>query len=360
MTGTDRLTEGFEGKFILHAPNVHVGGGAILLKALIAALKAENLTLLADGRMAIDEEDGAALTIRRYPPKPASRFQAEKDLRNIAGPGDIVLAFGNLPPIFRNSAKTVLFIQNRYLVDDDMPVDAFPLKSRLRILAERMWLKRRIQNADEIVVQTSTMAALVRKSLDRKAHVIPFDPLHALDADNNSQPDGDFEKRYDFVYVASGEPHKNHANLLGAWRLLAEDGIQPTLALTLSSERNQELVSKIDEIKRDSNARISNLGALSSDEVEKLYRQSSALIFPSFAESYGLPLLEASSLNMPILASELDYVRDLIEPVQTFDPRSARSIARAVKRHLQLPTEFDKRTSALGFARRICNLGTSS
>jgi hypothetical protein len=34
------------------------------------------------------------------------------------------------------------------------------------------------------------------------------------------------------------------------------------------------------------------------------------------------------------LASELDFVRDVIEPVETFDPDSPTSIARAVKRFL--------------------------
>ncbi|MGH8848481.1 MAG: glycosyltransferase, partial [Polaromonas sp.] len=39
----------------------------------------------------------------------------------------------------------------------------------------------------------------------------------------------------------------------------------------------------------------------------------------------------------PILASELDYVRDVCSPVQTFDPASPVSIARAVKRFLAVP-----------------------
>lgn len=63
-----------------------------------------------------------------------------------------------------------------------------------------------------------------------------------------------------------------------------------------------------------------------------VYSCARALIFPSFAESFGLPLLKAQSVGLPILAPELDYVRDVCEPVETFDPQSARSIARAVSR----------------------------
>ena len=67
-----------------------------------------------------------------------------------------------------------------------------------------------------------------------------------------------------------------------------------------------------------------------------LYASAGALVFPSLGESFGLPLIEARQAGLSILAPELDYVRDVCEPAQTFDPQSATSIARAVKRFLQL------------------------
>ena len=51
-------------------------------------------------------------------------------------------------------------------------------------------------------------------------------------------------------------------------------------------------------------------------------------------ESFGLPLIEAKQVGLPVLGSELDYVRDILNPEQSFDPNSPVSIARAVKRHL--------------------------
>jgi len=70
-----------------------------------------------------------------------------------------------------------------------------------------------------------------------------------------------------------------------------------------------------------------------------LYKHSTALIYPSLFESYGLPLIEAGQYNLPVLASELDYVRDILDPVETFDPKSAKSIARSVKRFLKIDDE---------------------
>ncbi len=79
---------------------------------------------------------------------------------------------------------------------------------------------------------------------------------------------------------------------------------------------------------------IVNRGQLSADGVAELYQSSTALIYPSKTESFGLPLIEAAQYKLPILDSELDYVRGLMEPIETFDPNSAVSIARAVRRFL--------------------------
>jgi glycosyltransferase involved in cell wall biosynthesis len=61
---------------------------------------------------------------------------------------------------------------------------------------------------------------------------------------------------------------------------------------------------------------------------------SQAVIFPSFCESLGLPLLEARENAVPVIACERDYVREILNPVETFDPESPLSIARAVQRFL--------------------------
>ena len=66
------------------------------------------------------------------------------------------------------------------------------------------------------------------------------------------------------------------------------------------------------------------------------FTKVSALIYPSVFEAYGLPLIEAQKINLPIIASELDYVRDLIDPNESFAPHSPRSISRSVKRFLAI------------------------
>ena len=144
------------------------------------------------------------------------------------------------------------------------------------------------------------------------------------------------EKGLDFVYVASGESHKNHRQLVEAWCLLAKEGLFPSLKLTLDSAHFAELSSWIEKKIEKYRLNVENVGNLPHAQIKQLYDQVDALIYPSTFESFGLPLIEATQAGLPVLASELDYVRDVLDPEQTFDPESAVSIARAVKRFLGL------------------------
>jgi glycosyltransferase involved in cell wall biosynthesis len=162
--------------------------------------------------------------------------------------------------------------------------------------------------------------------------VLPFMAQAAVSPSPQSGP----ALEWDFVYVADGEAHKNHTRLLQAWRLLAQQGLRPRLALTLGA-RDQPLLDALQALQRECAVEIHNLGQMPHAQVLQLYQRARALIFPSLTESFGLPLLEARQLGLPILAPELDYVRDVCEPAETFDPHSARSIARAVQRFVKQP-----------------------
>ena len=157
-----------------------------------------------------------------------------------------------------------------------------------------------------------------------------------------------------FLYVSSDEPHKNHKTLIEAWCLLSKEGIFPKLILTIGKTSNlyELIVSSINEFKLDIDIKPN----LQRNEILDLYKHSTALIYPSLFESYGLPLVEASQYKIPVLASELDYVRDILDPVETFDPKSAKSIARSLKRFLKIKEEKTKIVEANDFINSVIDL----
>jgi glycosyltransferase involved in cell wall biosynthesis len=102
-----------------------------------------------------------------------------------------------------------------------------------------------------------------------------------------------------FLYVASGEPHKNHRHIIEAWRLLSEQGIFPTLRLTLDENHFSILCRDIEELCQLHKLRVINMGALLHGDVLALYRKVDVLIYPSSFESFGLPLIEARQAGLP-------------------------------------------------------------
>ena len=323
-------------KLFIHAPNVHQGGGRSLLEPLLGVLHDQaELILCLDERMPLSADLENNLHVKRVKPSVVQRLNAEKWLAENVRADDRVLCFGNLPPLFKLKGYTIVFVQNRYLIDD-VSLNKFPLKVRLRLAMERLWLAGKLNNADEFVVQTQSMKRLLEIKIQglKPIHILPFvaEPNGYMRnvLEGGVKKDNDF----DFLYVASGEPHKNHQKLIEAWCLLAQEGLFPSLCLTLEEARFFKLCQKVDAMRQQHNLKLTNVGDLHHDEVLGLYARSGAVIYPSNFESFGLPLIEARQANLPVLAPELDYVRDVLDPEQTFDPNSAVSIARAVKRFM--------------------------
>jgi len=201
---------------------------------------------------------------------------------------------------------------------------------------ERLWLSKRMKNVDEFVVQTPTMKRLLVQKTGGKipVRILPFMAELRGYSRKMSQPVLLENSEFDFVYVASGEPHKNHRRLLEAWCLLADEGVFPSLCLTLDEARFATLCKEIEVKRQQHGLKVKIAGELSHQDVLALYTKAGAAIYPSTFESFGLPLIEARQAGLPVLASELDYVRDVLDPEQSFDPESSVSIARAVKRFM--------------------------
>jgi glycosyltransferase involved in cell wall biosynthesis len=340
-------------RLLIHATNVHQGGGKSLLAALLAAIPGDVKALAQlDSRIALQGDLPENLMLRFVPPSVRRRLQAEWWLVQNAQHHDIIICFGNLPPLFKLRGRVMVFVQNRYLVDD-VKLNGFPLKTRLRLGLERFWLTGKMANADEFIVQTPSMKRLLDARTRVPVRVLPFMANHNEYVRKILMPEMQAESKLEFVFVASGEPHKNHRQLVEAWCLLAEQGYSPLLKLTLDRNHFPELCLWIEQRIERYRLNIVNVGNLPHAQVKTLYAEADALIYPSTFESFGLPLIEARQAGLPILASELDYVRDVIDPEQTFDPESAVSIARAVKRFLGIEEQPLPLQDASGFLKQI-------
>ena len=319
-------------RLIIQAYNIHIGGGKVLLEALLEDLQNTHLILFLDTRLIIKDLKLKRAELKYVKPKLFNRIVAEIWMKHNVRKNDIVLCFGNLPPLFKLKGKIYLFLQNRLLLDD-ISFKAHDFKTGIRLILERLWLKFFMHNCDEALVQTDTMKehAILSKLKDKK-HIIvcPFLP----NSKSCQTASLKTNKKFDFIYVASGDKHKNHKNLIEAWILLKKKGYSLTLAITIDPKKYKILYQNYLLFNKKYDLNITNFSELSYQQVNLLYQDSKVLIYPSLIESFGMPLLEAKRYNLPIIASEKDYVRDLVNPVESFDPHSPKSICNAIIRYI--------------------------
>ena len=333
-------------RLFIHAVNIHTGGGRVLLESLTSECSFPiDKFIFANEKMLFKAN---SVNIKKFKNNIFSRLRAEFTLLMSVKINDVVLCFGNLPPIFDIKGKIYIFIQNRYIIEKNS-TSKFKLTTRLRLVLERLWLRIFLKPHHIVLVQTPSMRHLA-KSLPffrrNRIEVLPF--VNGETEPKRSHTElPKLSPRDSFIYVATGEPHKNHIRLIEAWKILASEGIYPVLRLTVPYD--DPICAAVAAATSAHQLRIENIGQMEHPAILELYQQSDALIYPSLLESFGIPLVEAKIAGIAVLASERDFVRDIIDPEETFDPESAISISLAVKRFMGISKDDMKVLSAKQF-----------
>lgn len=208
----------------------------------------------------------------------------------------------------RRDVTAVFFVHD--LIPLDWP-EYFPAGYRERF--ERRWLT--IQEfAGAIITSSESVRARLEQEYLRcdrapvPIHVAPLPPpldrrAVELDATLLSVP-------Y-FIVVGTIEPRKNHLLLLNIWRRMAETGVPPKLLVVGSRGwENEQILDVLDRSRlvRPHVLEMSNLGDLA---LARLIKNARAVLLPSFAEGYGLPLVEGLVLGTPVIASDIPVFREV-------------------------------------------------
>ncbi len=108
--------------------------------------------------------------------------------------------------------------------------------------------------------------------------------------------------------VGTLEPRKNYSFLLDCYEELSRSGDVPPLLIV-----GGEGWSSADVKKRIEGMapRVRRLGYIEHHLLPVLYRQASALVFPTLYEGFGLPVLEALASGTSVLASDLPVCREV-------------------------------------------------
>lgn len=119
---------------------------------------------------------------------------------------------------------------------------------------------------------------------------------------------------FKFIYPATLLRYKNHEVIINALVNIKNNAPEVLFKIKIYftiSELPKKLQKKINRYKLTEN--IIFLNSLPYQEVLQYYKSCDALLFPSQIETFGLPLIEASSFGLPVIAADLPYAREVLE-----------------------------------------------
>jgi glycosyltransferase involved in cell wall biosynthesis len=116
-----------------------------------------------------------------------------------------------------------------------------------------------------------------------------------------------------FLVLGTIEGRKNHMLLLDIWRRLAKRMGEQAPRLVVVGQRGWQAEEVFAALDGDPQlrARVSEVNRCSDDRLAELFASARALLFPSKAEGFGLPLVEALSAGLPVIASDLPVFREI-------------------------------------------------
>lgn len=221
------------------------------------------------------------------------------------------LAFGNFFLVGSAARKAVL-MHHPYLVDNDL-LRQLALGPRILEQVKRLLFRWTLLRVDVVIVQSEYMHEMFRRMYPnylREVVVIP-NPISSNFAGISSAPTHDkatewaSKKTRSLIYASRFYPHKNHVFLVALARefLARRVAIEIIVTIDPSIPGAHELLTAI----ANERLPIRNIGEVPQQELINHYRYADAAIFPSRAETFGNPLVEALSMALPVVAPRKGY-----------------------------------------------------
>ena len=208
---------------------------------------------------------------------------------------------------------------------------------RLKVNYFSRAIRYAVENADAIVVPSCFTKARLESHFGalRKVHVIyhgvdhrRFMPKEAHAEENPLSEARELSQRGKIVlHIGTIEPRKNIENLVRAFDIVARE--DPIVRLVLVGQEGWQSGPVFDLIGRSKyKQRIQVIGYLSDAALLATLQGASCVAYPSFAEGFGLPVLEAMAAGVPVVTSAGSVMEEVAgECAWLCDPRDPISIS---------------------------------
>lgn len=226
-----------------------------------------------------------------------------------------------------------------------------------RLSAERKILKQ----ADRVIATTPTEKLMIKDfaGADSSVAVIPIGVAKTFEEIQRRRPPADPL----FVYAGRFAETKGLFTLLEAFRKFVKEGHKAELILAGGDDNDIDpnthlpVIPDLCEAVNGIEDKVTFLGPQSQKELANLFSRTTAVVVPSYYESFGMVAAEAQACGTPVIASEVGGLQDVVRNGRTgilVPPENAKALSRAMctlaeERHLaeELGEEALKRGALL-------------
>lgn len=222
--------------------------------------------------------------------------------------------------IFSLQNKGISFFKKEQLVYLHLPFILTDHKFNLKTDGSKIWLYQNVisksvfkslRRVNVVIVQTNWM----KQALIKKGKIMPeriFIQKPDISGNNVIKYVDTPESRKRFFYPATAFYYKNHITLLKALDYAQKKGMKDyEMIFTITGQENR-YSRKLSKFVCEHKLNVQFRGEISRRQVFEIYAKS-ILIFPSYVESFGLPLLEARISNTFIIASDCSFSREILK-----------------------------------------------
>lgn len=331
----------------------------------------QGLEARVSGRIDWGAPDRLSRVIRKMRPE---QRRAESDLRRLAmvrclpqrlgamlrahvpaGASYLNVGHSNLTDRVLSSMKHQAKARIAVMIHDTIPLD-FPSVQRAETGPKFRAMLRRVQALADLVICNSEQTGqdVVRHMRADGpvpdcvvAHLGVEIPEPApLDMPGAFRMDAPF-----FVALGTIEPRKNHALLLALWEEMAREADCPQLVICgRRGWENEAVFTWLDQNSLVGD-RVFECPDLSDGQIATLLKQSCGLLFPSLAEGYGLPPIEAATLGVPVICNDLPIYREVLGDIPVYVGIEDRYLWKNKIKGLMHPNQADgQATAPMGFS----------
>lgn len=151
-------------------------------------------------------------------------------------------------------------------------------------------------------------------------------------------------------YPANFWHHKNHEMLFVAFSMYKVNHPNSTLKLVCTGSPSARMTYLKNSVKTMGLEKsVVFPGYITNEALSALMISCRALIFPSLFEGFGMPVLEAMALNIPVLCSNVTSLPEIVgDAAITFDPRKPHDISAAITQLVKLDNAQLNQLKSLG------------